>query len=313
MIRVGVVGVGVMGYHHARVYSALEGCDLVGVHDLDEQRSEEAATAFACRAFRRQERLLDEVEAVSVAVPTNVHHEVGVQCLAGGCDVLIEKPMATSIEEADDLIVKAERDGRILQIGHVERYNPVVEALTPMVERPGFIEVDRLGSFAPRGLEVDVVLDLMIHDIDVIHGLFDDPVTDIRAAGVAVLSDEVDIANARLEFAGGCIANITASRVSVNRIRKVRIFQPETYFSADYSAQTLDRFELVRGDDGGPSISAQRLELPKVEPLVRELEDFVRCVGSRGRPRVDGSSGRRALQTALGVRSALGSRNRRPL
>ena len=143
-----------------------------------------------------------------------------------------------------------------------------------MVERPGFIEVDRLGSFAPRGLEVDVVLDLMIHDIDVIHGLFDDPVTDIRAAGVAVLSDEVDIANARLEFAGGCIANITASRVSVNRIRKVRIFQPETYFSADYSAQTLDRFELVRGDDGGPSISAQRLELPKVEPLVRELEGF---------------------------------------
>lgn len=306
LARIGVVGVGSMGQHHARVLSDLDGCDLVGVVDADPRRASEVAGRFGCAVVETLGDLVERVDAVCLAVPTILHHEIGIACLGAGVDVLIEKPIATTLAEADDLVVAARRSSRLLQVGHVERYNPAVEALTRLVTKPAFIEVDRLGSFAPRSLEVDVILDLMIHDIDVIHALVDDEIREIRAVGVPVLSDEIDIANARVEFAGGCIANMTASRVSINRIRKVRIFQPEGYFSVDYSEQKVDHFVLTREPGERPSIAGSWIDVPRREPLVGELQDFVDAVRDRRPPRVDGAAGRRALETALRIREAVG-------
>ena len=308
MLKVGVVGVGVMGHHHARIYRLLEGCELIGVDDIDEQRRSQVASEFEVRPFPNLAELLSEVDAVSIAVPTPDHHEIGLQCLAAGVDVLIEKPLASSLAEADDLIEAAAKEGRVLQVGHTERYNPAVEEMTRRVREPGFIEVDRLGSLVPRSLETDVVLDLMIHDIDIIHMLVGDDVTEIRAVGVPILTEAIDFANARLEFAGGCIANLTSSRVSVNRIRKVRVFQPEAYLSVDYTAQIVDHYQLVRTEGKPSGISTDRLETKGEEPLVRQLRDFVESCVRRSRPRVDGESARRALDTALAIRSAIEAR-----
>ena len=294
-----------MGQHHARVLSALDGCELIGVVDADRERATAVAERFGCDAFDELGDLAGRVDAVCLAVPTVLHHEIGIACLDAGLDVLIEKPIATTLSEADELVAAAGRSGRLLQVGHVERHNPAVEALAGLVTRPAFIEVDRLGSFAPRSLEVDVILDLMIHDIDVIHALVDDEIREIRAVGVPVLSDEIDIANARLEFAGGCIANMTASRVSINRTRKVRLFQPEGYFSVDYSAQKVDHFVLTREPGQRPAIAASPVEVTQREPLVGELLDFVEAVRDRRPPTVDGNAGRRALKTALSIREAV--------
>ncbi|MEE8130223.1 MAG: Gfo/Idh/MocA family oxidoreductase, partial [Vicinamibacterales bacterium] len=197
-MRVGVVGVGAMGRLHARAYSGLDGCELVGVHDIDLDRSREVAGHYQVESFSDLDSLLGRVDAVTVAVPTPDHHAVGVRCLGAGCDVLIEKPLAPSLDQADSLIAKAEKEGRILQVGHIERYNPAVETMAERVKSPGFIEVDRLGSLAPRSLETDVVLDLMIHDIDIVHWLVDDEVVEIRAVGVPILTEAIDFANARL-------------------------------------------------------------------------------------------------------------------
>lgn len=308
-MRVGVVGVGAMGQLHARGYAELPGCELVGVHDIDAARAENVATKFGARAFDRLEELLAEVDAVTVAVPTPAHHEVGLRCLAAGCDVLIEKPLAPSLEEADALIAAAEADGRILQVGHIERYNPAVAAMTEHVSRPGFIEVDRLGSLVPRSLETDVVLDLMIHDIDIVHALVDgDELIEVRAVGVPILTDAIDFANARLEFAGGCIANLTASRVSVNRIRKVRVFQPEAYLSVDYTAQTVDYYRLVRNEGRPSGIEVDKIDVSGDEPLLRQLRGFVTCCAERSEPLAGGRPARRALRTALEILAAIEAR-----
>ena len=304
-VRVGVIGVGAMGRQHARVYRGLDGCGLAGVYDIDQSRADEMAETHGTTAYDSLDGLLAEVEAVSVAVPTPDHHAVGMQCLEAGRDVLMEKPITPSLEEADELIDAAARRGKILQVGHVERYNPAVEAIAPLVCDPGFIEVDRLGSFVPRSLETDVILDLMIHDIDVVHSLVYSDVEEVRAVGVPILSDAIDIANARLEFSCGCIVNLTASRVSANRIRKVRIWQPEAYFSVDYTDQSVDHYRLRRRDGRPEGIDATQVDVPRREPLVRELQDFVASVESRGVPRVDGGAGRTALATALRIREAI--------
>ena len=299
---------GVMGHHHVRVFDQLEGCELVGVYDIDGSRCREVAEEFGTAAFETLEELLGEVDAVTVAVPTPDHHAVGLECLAAGCDILVEKPLAPTLDEADDLIRVAAENGRVLQVGQIERYNPAVEALAGLVGRPGFIEVDRLGSFVARSLETDVILDLMIHDIDVVHSLVDAEVVEVRAVGVPILTDAIDFANARLEFDDGCIANLTASRVSASRTRKVRIFQPEGYLSVDYTTQSVERYRLVRSDGRPTGIATQEVEVAYEEPLVRQLRDFVASSQSRGTPRVDGIAARRALATALEIRAAIEER-----
>lgn len=309
-MRVGVVGVGAMGRLHARAYSELGDCELVGVHDIDADRSREVAARHQVESFAELDSLLGRVDAVTVAVPTPDHDAVGMRCLGAGCDVLIEKPLASSLDQADRLIAAAEKEGRILQVGHIERYNPAVEKMVELVERPGFIEVDRLGSLVPRSLETDVVLDLMIHDIDIVHWLVDDEVVEIRAVGVPILTEAIDFANARLEFAGGCIANLTASRVSMNRIRKVRVFQPEGYLSVDYTAQVVEHYRLVRTDGRPSGIEMDRIEASGNEPLLRQLEDFARACAERSRPLADGQSARRALATALDILDAIEARMR---
>jgi predicted dehydrogenase len=309
-MRVGVVGVGAMGRLHARAYTELGDCELVGVHDIDPDRSREVAARHQVESFSDLDSLLGRVDAVTVAVPTPDHDAVGVRCLAAGCDVLIEKPIAASLDQADRLIAAAEKGGRILQVGHIERYNPAVEKMVELVESPGFIEVDRLGSLVPRSLETDVVLDLMIHDIDIVHWLVDDEVVEIRAVGVPILTEAIDFANARLEFAGGCIANLTASRVSVNRIRKVRVFQPEGYLSVDYTAQVVEHYRLLRADGRPSGIETDRFEASGDEPLLGQLKDFARACAERIRPLADGQSARRALATALNILDAIDARMR---
>jgi predicted dehydrogenase len=303
-VRVGVVGVGAIGRHHARIYAEHPDAELVGVHDIDADRARRIAEKHGTRAFESLEELLAQIEGASVAVPTLEHRHVGLACLDAGVDLLAEKPVAAELADADRLIERASERGRVLQVGHVERYNPAVEAVSRRVVDPRFIEVHRLGSFVPRSLEVDVVLDLMIHDIDVVHSLVDGEVEEVRAVGVPVLSEEVDIANARLQMSTGCIVNMTASRVSMSRVRKVRIFQPAAYFSVDYSDQAVAAFRLER-EDQRSAIQAEPVEVTRGEPLVAELSDFLRCVKTRETPRVDGAAGRRALETALRIREAI--------
>lgn len=300
-VRIGVVGVGAIGRHHARILAEHSGAELVGLHDTDPARAAAVAERHAIPAFAAFDALLAEVEAVVCAVPTLAHREVGLRCLEAGADLLIEKPIARSLEEADELLGRAATLGRVLQVGHIERYNPAVQALMAHVHEPAFIEVHRLGSFAPRSLEVDVILDLMIHDIDVVHALTGADVGEIRAVGMPVLSDEVDIANVRLELTTGCVVNMTASRVSMNRVRKLRVFQPHAYFSVDYSEQEVACFRLEKDEAARSAISAMPVEVAPAEPLVLELDDFVRCVRTRELPRVDGAAGRRALATALAI------------
>lgn len=303
-LRVGVVGVGAIGRHHARIYAETPSASLVGVFDIDAARAAEVAGRHDTRAFHNLGALLREVDAVSVAVPTRQHRDVGLACLAAGAHVLIEKPISHDLETADELVRGAEEAGKVLQVGHVERFNPAVEALAGRVRGPRFVEVHRLGSFAPRSLEVDVILDLMIHDIDIVHSLVDSDVEEIRAVGVPVLSDEVDIANARLQLADGCVVNMTASRVSMGRVRKLRVFQPAGYLSVDYSAQEVAYFKLLR-EDTRNAIVAEPVAVRASEPLVSQLHDFVECCRTGRQPRVDGPAGRRALQTALRIRAAI--------
>jgi len=304
-VRIGVVGVGSIGRHHARILSAAPDAEFIGLFDTDLDRAGRVAEEFGCTVAASLDELLARADAVTIAVPTPAHAEVGERCLAAGCDIMIEKPLAASMDDAGRLLAAAERTGKLLQVGHVERYNPAVEALLPRVDNPGFIEIHRLGTFVERSLEVDVIADLMIHDIDIMHALVDGEVTDVRAVGIPVLSDEIDIANARLELSSGCVVNMTASRVSMNRVRKVRIFQPGAYFSVDYSEQSVACFRLQNEDGGRPTIAGDPVSVDKGEPLVAELQDFVACVRTRSPVRVDGIAGRRALETALRIRAAL--------
>ncbi|MBI4464769.1 MAG: Gfo/Idh/MocA family oxidoreductase, partial [Acidobacteria bacterium] len=235
--KVAVVGVGRFGRQHVRVYHELPEAELVGVYDADAARCEEVAQEYGCRAFARLEDLYGHVQAASVAVPTESHAEIGCKLLEAGIDVLVEKPMARSLAEADALIAAAEKHNRILQVGHLERFNPAVEAAHAIAHSPLFFEVHRLSVFSPRSLDVDVVLDLMIHDLDIVLSLVDSEPEEIHAVGLPVLSPKVDIANVRLCFQNGCVANFTASRVSTEQVRKLRWFQPQEYISVDYARQ----------------------------------------------------------------------------
>ncbi|HVC20239.1 MAG TPA: Gfo/Idh/MocA family oxidoreductase [Vicinamibacterales bacterium] len=304
-LRVAAIGVGYLGRHHARLLSALDGVALTAVVDTNRARAEEIAAGTGARAFTSVREVLDDIDAATIAVPTETHAEIALACLARGIPVLVEKPIARSLAEADAMIAAAARAGVPLAVGHTERYNPAVEAARSLLDAPRFIEVHRLGTFPERSLDIDVVFDLMIHDLDVTLSLVRSEVTSIEAVGVPVLTGRVDIANARLRFADGCIANLTASRISRDRVRKIRFFQHAAYISIDYAAQKVECWRLVRADGGRPSIEGGEIDVPHEEPLKRELTDFVTAVRTGGRPGVTGEDGRRALALAAAITEAM--------
>ena len=303
-VRVAVVGTGEFGRNHARVYRELENAELAGVFDQDGSRAREIAKDFQTRAFQGIAELRGAVNAASVAVPTEAHREIGCALLEMGIDVLIEKPMARTVREADELIGAAERNRRILQVGHVERFNPAVLVVEPLVNRPLFFEVHRLGVFTPRSLDVDVIYDLMIHDLDILLALVKEPVVEVKAVGIPVLTEKVDIAHARLEFAGGAVANVTASRVSTERVRKMRFFQQHEYLSLDYARRDALRIGVKRPGPQ-PEFAFEKLPAPAVEPLRAEVEAFVEAVRTRAAPKTDGLSGRAALELATRVMESI--------
>ena len=296
-VRVAVVGAGDFGRNHARVYRELAGADLIGIVDADPTRAAQIAKEFSTEVFSDIESLAGRVDAVSVAVPTIEHARVGCRLLELGMDVLVEKPMAASLDQADALLSAASRAGRILQVGHLERFNPAIVAVMPALNRPLYFEVHRLGIFTPRSLDIDVVYDVMIHDLDILLALVDAPVVDIKAIGIPVLTDKVDIAHARLDFASGAVANVTASRVSTERVRKLRFFQQHEYISVDFTRQDALRVRVV---EPGPQPKFDFATLPaeKEEPLRAELRSFLDSVRTRRAPIVDGAAGRRALELA---------------
>jgi predicted dehydrogenase len=296
-LRVAVVGTGSFGKNHVRVIHNSPQADLAGVFDTDAARAAEIAALYNGRVFSSLEELAAHSDAAVVATPTVSHSSAGCRLMELGLDVLVEKPIADTLEGARALLTTAERHGKILAVGHLERFNPAIIALESVITKPLFFEVHRLSEFSPRSLDVDVVLDLMIHDLDILLSLTGKKPEEIRAAGICILSKKVDIANVRLEFPGGCIANITASRVSTERVRKLRLFQPNEYISLDYGRQDGARFRVKppMGIDFAP------LAVVKDEPLRLELENFFESIASRRRPRVTGVEATAALEVALDI------------
>ena len=305
-VRVAVVGVGHLGQHHARLLSSMEGVELVGVVDILRERAEEVAARVGTRACTTPADLAGDIDAVSIAVPTDAHVEVALPFIHRGVAVLVEKPLAASVADADRLIAAAEERGVLLAAGHTERFNPAVAAALPLVSAPRFIEVHRLGTFPERSLDIDVIFDLMIHDLDLLLASVGSPVASIEAVGVHVLTPRTDIANVRLRFASGCIANLTASRISRERVRKARFFQHDSYVSIDYASQEVEVYRLVRGN-GRPAIEGGKLDVVRDEPLRRELADFVEAVRSGRPPAVPARAGREALTLATRIATMMES------
>lgn len=293
-IRMAVVGAGEFGRRHMRVVRECGRAELVAAVDQNAERAAQAAAEFGCRAFTGAGELAGQVDAAIVAVPTVAHADTGCGLMEAGIDVLVEKPIAHDMVSARRLIDTAAARGRILQVGHLERFNPAIAALAGIAKLPLFFEVHRLSVFTPRSLDVDVVLDLMIHDLDIVLSLVGQAPTEIHAAGISILSRKVDIANVRLAFSTGCIANLTASRVSTERVRKLRLFQPREYISVDYTRQEIGVLKV--GEDR--QIHFEPLAIEKQEPLRLELESFLDAVESRARPRVTGEDAMRALEVA---------------
>jgi len=330
-LRVGVVGTGAFGRNHARVYRDLQAdssldLQLAGIVDVDKGRAQSVATEFGTRAFCSVAELINAgVDAVSVAVPTVAHLAVASELMQAGVDVLIEKPLATTLAEADELQAVAQRCDRVVQVGHLERFNPAVRATLPLLTKPMFFEVHRLSVFTPRSLDVDVVLDLMIHDIDIVLTMANSPVKEVRAVGLPILSQKVDIANVRLEFESGCVANFTASRVSTERVRKLRFFQPRQYVSLDFSRQdvlvlTVDNSTAADDDPFNPAslvtnalpgITPFKPAIEAQEPLRAELLSFLHAVRTRTTPEVSLQQGRAALAVALQIVDAIAAHSQR--
>jgi predicted dehydrogenase len=304
-----VIGVGHLGKHHARIYGELAGSnadlELSAVVDVLPSRAAEIAKPFGAQVLTDYRDLFGKVDAVSLAAPTSEHAHIGLELLENGIDVLVEKPMTSTVEESRLLIAAAARNQRILQAGHVERFNPVVRAAIDVATQPQFFEIHRLAVFTPRSLDIDVVLDLMIHDLDIVLSLVHSPVSEVRAVGIAVLSKKADIANARVEFEDGCVANFTASRVSFEKVRKLRFFQPSDYISVDYASQTGSMVSLRMG-----RVTERKLEPTAAEPLKLELESFVHCVRTRTSPIVGGEDGLRALELAMKINEQIAQRSK---
>lgn len=304
-IAVGVVGVGYAGSLHAAKYAASPAARLVAVADIDGRRGREAGERHQVPAVTDYHDLLDKVRCVSIAVPTQQHYRVARDFLAAGIDVLVEKPITSTVPDGRKLVDLARRNACILQVGHLERFNPVVRALSKVIAAPKFVECHRLAPFMERGTDVDVVLDLMIHDIDVISSLVHAPVTDIDATGVAVLTDKPDIANARIRFDDGCVANVTASRVSMKRERKIRFFQSDAYISLDYDAKTAQVYRMEDRSLGWAGIQGQMIAAKEGDALRDQIESFLESVATRQSPVVSGEDGLHALEIASAISERL--------
>jgi len=302
-VKVAVVGIGHLGKFHAEKYASIPEAEIVGLVDIDRARAEEWAGKLGTEAFSDYRSLLGRVDAVSVVVPTDRHHRVAVDFLKSGSDVLLEKPICSTLLEAEDLIGIARDCGRILQVGHLERFNPAILAARGKIKAPLFIESHRLTPFRGRGIEVDVVLDLMIHDLDIILSFVRSEVAHIHAVGVPVLTEKVDIANARLEFASGCVANITASRISGEDQRRIRIFQPDTYLTVDYASQKVGLSQRTNSGRGIPQakISAEQIPVEPGDALEKEIRSFIFSSMNRTPPLVTGEDGKKALVLALRI------------
>ncbi len=304
-LRAAVVGVGYLGKFHAEKYAAHDGAELVAVVDTDAERGQVVARALGVEAFTDYRALVGRVDCASVAVPTPLHHDVARDLMLGGIDVLVEKPLTTTVEDGKSLVEFAVRGGRVLQVGHLERFNPAMRALKGRVTQPRFIECQRLASFTERGTDVDVVLDLMIHDLDLILTMVPSSLRAVEAVGVPVLTQSVDIANARLRFANGCIADVTASRVSLKRERKLRIFQPDAYISIDFDERKVRICRREAAEDGQPSLVLEDLDVGDGDALGEEIDAFLRAVREREAPAVTGWDGLRALEVAHIIRESV--------
>lgn len=304
-LKVGVVGVGYLGRFHALIYSRLAQARLVGVCDTQSDRAASVAAEAGCAAHDDPLALIGQVDAVSIAVPTTAHREVACAYLEQGVHVLLEKPLAVDTREGAEIVNAAERGSAILQVGHLERFNAGVMALAARIDAPRYIEAQRMGGFVERATDVDVVADLMIHDLDIILALVDADLVDVRAVGTPVLTPRIDIASARLEFSNGTVANAVASRVSDKKTRRIRVFQPQGYLSLDFIGQTLDSAAPAQPQGQRREIQRSRVTVEPAQPLDREIEAFIDCVHQRKRPLVDGHTGLRALEVALQVQASI--------
>jgi len=290
-VRVGVIGIGYLGQHHVRIYSELENTELVAVVDAVEKRADSFAAKYGCEAYYDYRDIFNKVDALSIVTPTTTHYSIALDCIRAGKDILIEKPITVSVKEADELITESEKSGCIIQVGHLERYNPAVLAASEMVKEPRFIEAERLSPFIGRGTDVDVTLDLMIHDVDIVLSFVSSPVKEIKAVGTRVLTDKIDVAKAWIEFENGCIALFTASRLSPEKQRRLKVFQKDSYLLLDYQNCEI-RHYFRRGEE----ILSDTIRPENKEPLKEELRDFIRCVKERKRPKVSAIEGRNALK-----------------
>lgn len=306
-LKCAVIGTGYLGKFHAEKYASLPDCELTAVVDINETSARNVAEKHGARALTEYQSLLGQVDAVSIVVPTTLHHRVAKDFLESGANVLVEKPITVTVDEADDLIAIAERNKVILQVGHLERFNPAVLGLGQAEEKPLFIESHRLSPFNPRANDVSVVLDLMIHDIDIILALVDSEVERIDASGTAVLTSDIDIANARLVFKSGCVANVTASRISMKMERKMRMFRPSSYISVDFQNRVLTKHKTGPKEmfPGIPEILTEESVFENGDALLEEIKHFVNCIRTGSNPLVPGEAGRRALATALEISKAL--------
>lgn len=302
-IRVGVIGVGYLGKHHARIYSVLDGVELTAVADTDRDKAAEIAASYGCRSFSDYTDLLTLCDAVSIVTPTTTHYGIAMDCLKAGKDVLVEKPITEGLDEGEDLIREATRENLILQVGHLERYNPGVVTASGMIREPWFVEAERLSPFTGRGTDVDVTLDLMIHDIDIVTSIVQSKVSDIRAAGQSVLTKKIDLAKVWLEFENGCKAMITASRLSPEKQRRLTVFQKDSFVSVDYQ-----NGEVRHYFEDGTDMSFDILRPEIREPLKEELQDFIHCVKSRRRPKVSGREALDALELVMRINQIVGGR-----
>ncbi|HON59444.1 MAG TPA: Gfo/Idh/MocA family oxidoreductase [Smithella sp.] len=300
-IKIGVAGIGHLGNYHLQKYQKLENCEITAVADIALERAEEAAKHYHCAAFSDHRAMLDKIDAASIAVPTSEHFPVARDFLAAGIDVLIEKPICSTLEEADELIHLARRNNLILQVGFVERFNPAIMALDQVIKRPLFIESHRLHPFFERGTDVDVILDLMIHDLDIISKFVNAPVKSVEAVGVPILSEKIDIANARITFASGCIANITASRISAKTMQKIRFFGVEGYHSVDCQKREILSLAAVKNEKGQTQILQNNVDVGSHDPLEEEIRSFIDAVTRRSAPAVSGEDARLSLQLAVEI------------
>ncbi len=305
-VKVGVIGVGYLGQHHARLYSEIEDSELTAVVDIDKKRADEFAEKYGCEAYSDYRDIFDKVDALSIVTPTISHYCIALDCIRAGKDILIEKPITVNVRDADKLITESKKRGCIIQVGHLERYNPAMLAASDMVKDPMFIESERLSPFLGRGTDVDVTLDLMIHDVDIILSFISLPVKEIRAVGAKVLTDKIDVAKAWLEFANGCTALATVGRLSPEKRRRLKIFQKDSYISIDYQTSEIKRYFRTKE---GISLDVKKPE--NKEPLREELKDFINCIKERRRPRVSAVEGREALKIVMEITAMIKRRKQR--